>query len=527
MADGGYDVADYRDVDPMFGSLADFDALVEAAHALDLRVIVDIVPNHCSDQHEWFRAAVAAGPGSPERDRFHFRPGRPRRTPTPRPTTGRPPSVDLPGHASPSPTARSASGTSTSSRRSSRTSTGTTPTSLRSSSRSCASGSTAAWTASGSTWPTAWSRRPGCPRSAPTCSVATCRTTSTPTSSTPMFDQPGIHEIYRGWRSILDEYPGERMTVGEVWLGNAAALARYLRPDELNQAFNFRWVFAPWDPAVVHEVVSVSLRDAAAIGAPATWVLSNHDVYRPVTRYGDGPLGLARARATALFMHGLPGLVLRLPGRGARAAGGARPARGVPAGPHVGALRPHRPRPRRLPGADPLVRRRRAVRLRPGGQRPVAPPAGGVGRALGRGPGRGRGLDADALPGGAPAAPRGDPRGHDDLVGRRAARPTSWATGAAPSCASSTSPRRPRCCRRPWLPSSAAPSSWSRATRRTPPARSAADPDQHLLVPHPLTPPPAITPTRDHAELALAQLCMITRGDGNLSGGLRRHRESA
>lgn len=74
--DHGYDVADYTDVDPLFGTLADVDRLLEAAHGLGLRVIVDLVPNHTSDQHPWFRAALAADPDSPERARYIFRPGR-------------------------------------------------------------------------------------------------------------------------------------------------------------------------------------------------------------------------------------------------------------------------------------------------------------------------------------------------------------------------------------------------------------------------------------------------------------------
>src|SRR5687767_14921977 len=76
MADGGYDVADYRTVDPLFGSNDDAKALVEDAHALGIRVIVDLVPNHTSDRHAWFRQALDAAPGSPERARYHFRDGR-------------------------------------------------------------------------------------------------------------------------------------------------------------------------------------------------------------------------------------------------------------------------------------------------------------------------------------------------------------------------------------------------------------------------------------------------------------------
>ena len=372
MADGGYDVADYRDVDPMFGTLADFDALVDAAHALDLRVIVDIVPNHCSDQHEWFRAAVAAGPGSPERDRFHFRPVDPEHPDTP--------PNDWPAAFGGPAWSRV-----------------TEP-----------DGSLGEWylhmftpeqpdfdwdhpevTAEFESVLRFWLDRgvdgfridvahglvkeAGLPSLGADLLRRHLQNNLDPDLATPMFDQPGIHEIYRGWRSILDEYPGERMTVGEVWLGNAAALARYLRPDELNQAFNFRWVFAPWDPAVVHEVVSVSLRDAAAIGAPATWVLSNHDVYRPVTRYGDGALGLARARATALFM---PHCRARRTSTRARSSGCPRcstcPEESLqdPTWERSG----HTVRGRdgcRVP--DPLVRRRRAVRLRPAGSDPWLP----------------------------------------------------------------------------------------------------------------------------------------------------------
>lgn len=76
QADAGYDVADYRAVDPMFGNLLDADALIRDAHRLSLRIIVDLVPNHSSDQHEWFKRAVAEGPGSALRERYHFRPGK-------------------------------------------------------------------------------------------------------------------------------------------------------------------------------------------------------------------------------------------------------------------------------------------------------------------------------------------------------------------------------------------------------------------------------------------------------------------
>ena len=75
LADGGYDVIDYRNVDPRLGTLDDFDAMVAAAHSAGLKVVVDIVPNHTSNMHPWFQEALASAPGSPARDRYIFRDG--------------------------------------------------------------------------------------------------------------------------------------------------------------------------------------------------------------------------------------------------------------------------------------------------------------------------------------------------------------------------------------------------------------------------------------------------------------------
>ncbi len=306
LADGGYDVADYRDVDPRFGTLADFDDLLSEAHGLGLKVIVDIVPNHCSDQHAWFRAAVEAGPGSPERERFHFRPVDPS-------------SPDTPPNDWPAAFGGSAWDR------------------VRES-----DGALGEWylhlftpeqpdfnwdhpdvVAEFEAVLRFWLDRgvdgfrvdvahglvkeSGLPPLGEDMGRRHRENNLDPGLVTPMYDQPEVHEIYRGWRRILDEYPGDRMMVGEVWLGNPSALGRYLRADEMHQAFNFRWLFAPWDAAAVRSVVEVSLAEAEAVGAPATWVLSNHDVHREVTRYGGGPLGLARSRAMAVFMHALPG----------------------------------------------------------------------------------------------------------------------------------------------------------------------------------------------------------------------------
>lgn len=126
-------------------------------------------------------------------------------------------------------------------------------------------------------------------------------------SSTPMWGRPEVHEVYREWRKLLDARDGERMLVGEVWTDSAEDLARYVRPDELHQCFNFAWLEAPWEAAAFRTVIDDSL---AALGTAPTWVLSNHDVVRHVTRYGEGSLepdaGLAWARAAVLTMLGWP-----------------------------------------------------------------------------------------------------------------------------------------------------------------------------------------------------------------------------
>jgi len=317
MADGGYDVADYRDVDPRFGTLADFDKLLVEAHARGLRVIIDVVPNHCSDQHVWFQAALTAPPGSPERQRFHFRPGR--------------------GEAGELP-----------------------PNDWQSIFRG------SAWTRLPDgdwylhlfapeqpdlNWDQPevrtdfadvlrfWLDRgvdgiridvahglvkaPGLP------DVGHPGTTLLVGDETPFFDQDGVHEIYREWRSILDSYVPERIAVAEAWLPNLFRTARYVRPDELHQAFNFEFLGTPWSAGDYRRVIDSSLEVIGSVGAPTTWVMSNHDVVRHASRLAAGvggaaggvgaaggaaaqadpALGLRRARAAILLMLPLPGSV--------------------------------------------------------------------------------------------------------------------------------------------------------------------------------------------------------------------------
>lgn len=126
-------------------------------------------------------------------------------------------------------------------------------------------------------------------------------------SDVPFFDREGVHEIYRSWRKIFDSYPGERISVAEAWVHPSSRAARYVRSDELHQIFNFDFLIAPWNGEYLKEAIDRTLQDVGAVGAPATWVLSNHDSPRLVTRLGGGAIGQRRARAFALLTHALPG----------------------------------------------------------------------------------------------------------------------------------------------------------------------------------------------------------------------------
>ncbi|UQU63689.1 glycoside hydrolase family 13 protein [Couchioplanes caeruleus] len=316
--DAGYDVADYRSVDPRFGDLGDADKMIAEAKALGLRVIVDLVPNHTSDEHAWFRAALQAAPGSPERERYVFRDGR-------GDDGGEPPNgwrsvfggpawqrvadgqwylhlfdVSQPDLNWGNPEVRAEF-----------------EDILR------------FWLDRGvdgfrvdvahglikeatlSDYEYAGEILGGmAPEGAP---------------PPPMWDQDGVHEVYREWRAVLDAYEGDRILVAEAWVQPADRLARYVRPDEMHQAFNFEYLDTPWIAERLRKVIDSTTAANAAVGAPTTWVLSNHDVVRHATRLGypvgerrrpgigagdpqpDAPLGLRRARAASLQMLGLPG----------------------------------------------------------------------------------------------------------------------------------------------------------------------------------------------------------------------------
>lgn len=314
LADGGYDVQDYRLIDPRFGTLEEAEQLIAEALEYGIRTIVDIVPNHISDRHEWFQQALAAEPGSPERERFWFHPG------------------------------RGADGAEM-------------PTNWVSSFQ----GETWTRTRNPDGTPGEWylhlftPQQPDLNWNHPDVrrehedvlrfwfdrGVAGVRIDSAalpvkdpalpdlpagtaPASGHPHIDRDELHDIYRDWRAVADEYDGERVLVGEVWLDDAERFARYLRPGEMHTAFNFGFMTQPWSAQAMRDSITRTLAEHAPVGAPATWVLSNHDVTRPVTRYGqadssfaferkrfgtptDAVRGARRARAASLLVAALPG----------------------------------------------------------------------------------------------------------------------------------------------------------------------------------------------------------------------------
>jgi alpha-glucosidase len=293
MADGGYDVADPCSVDPLFGDLGTFDRLVTEAHALGLKITIDVVPNHSSYRHRDFEAALYSRPGSPERDRYHFRPAGP---------DGGPPNNWRSVFGGPAWTRELHSGE---------------------------------WylhlfapeqpdlnwrnPATGDEYERIlrfWLDRgvDGFRIDVAHGLVKDEGLRDNPGSSGPSnfgigdeerhaYDQPEVHDIYRRWRTVLDSYPDDRMATGEVWLRDPGALACYVRPDELHLAFNFRYLSAPWEARALQAAIDTELA-VLPDGTPATWVLSNHDVVRHRTRFG----GLARARAATLLMLALPGV---------------------------------------------------------------------------------------------------------------------------------------------------------------------------------------------------------------------------
>jgi alpha-glucosidase len=291
-ADGGYDVVDYRAVDPDYGDVADLEALVADARRLGLRVVLDVVPNHTSDRHPWFQAALADA-DSPEASRYHFAPpsdappnnwqslfGGPAWSRTP---DGRwylhlfaPEQPDL-NWRDPAVAAdfektlrfwldRGVSG-------------------FRVDVAYGLFKDAGLRDNPGGYSPTLFGHGP---------------------EQAMTWNQPEVHDVWRRWRSICDEYP-ETMLVGEVCLADLEQVALYSRPDEMHQSLSFRLLKSPWSTEAFADGVRTALDAFAQVGAPVSWVLGNHDKDRQVSRFGGGAVGTARARAAALLMLALPG----------------------------------------------------------------------------------------------------------------------------------------------------------------------------------------------------------------------------
>lgn len=331
--DAGYDVADYRDVDPLFGTLADADALLARAHALGLRVVVDLVPNHTSAEHPWFRAALAAAPGSPERARYLFRDGRGA-------TGDAPPNNWTSVFGGPAWTrVTEPDGTP-----------GQWYLHLFDSSQPDLDWSNPEVRAELEDVLRFWLDRgvdgfrvdvahglvkaPGLPDWDGTTAMidgghdgltGSEDGATGAGSAGPMWDQEELHDIYRSWHQVLARYDGDRALVAEAWVEPMSRLARYVRPGEMQQAFNFAFLTTLWSAPDLRAVVTESLAANDEVGAPTTWVLSNHDVVRHTSRLGlavpgsrpngigttdpqpDEELGLRRGRAASLLMLALPG----------------------------------------------------------------------------------------------------------------------------------------------------------------------------------------------------------------------------
>jgi alpha-glucosidase len=325
LADGGYDVADYRNVDPRIGTLEDFDRMTEALHEAGIRIFVDIVPNHSSDQHEWFQAALKAPKGSKERDRYIFRDGKGE--------NGEIRPSELTSHFSPTGWTRI-----------------TEP-----------DGTPGQWymhlfakEQPDFNWDNQevrddflktlrfWSDRgvDGFRIDVAHALVKNLKDGHLPARTSfglevmkddgtdDLFDRDEVHEIYKTWRAVFNEYDPPRVAVAEAWV-HANRRAAYASEEGLGQAFSFDLLATPWDIKKFKSTIDYNLKTSAETGSSNTWVFSNHDVVRHATRFGldaeslkDLPkwyrsadreakvnkqLGLDRARAATQLILALPG----------------------------------------------------------------------------------------------------------------------------------------------------------------------------------------------------------------------------
>ena len=320
--DAGYDVADYRDVDPLFGTLDDFDVMVAAAHARGIRVIVDLVPNHSSDQHVWFQEALKAEPGSPERARYIFRDGKGE--------NGEIPPNNWESVFGGGQWTRTTNADGTPGQwflhifDPSQPDFDWTNEEVREEFR----GVLRFWLDRGVDGfrvdvAHGMIKADGLPDYTPPVEADSMGGGE---DDVPYWGQEGVHDIYRDWHKVLAEYDGDRALCGEAWLPTLSKTALWVRPDEMHQTFNFPYMMTEWDAQKISGVIRESLDEFGKVGAPSTWVLSNHDVIRHASRLaltadspqGDGigpksagkpdeATGLARARAATTVMLALPG----------------------------------------------------------------------------------------------------------------------------------------------------------------------------------------------------------------------------
>lgn len=321
--DAGYDVADFTDVDPLFGTIADFDTMLAKAHALGLKVIVDIVPNHTSSAHAWFQEALTSAPGSRERERYIFRDGRGA-------DGSEPPNNWTSVFGGPGwsqvPTADGEPGQ--------------WYLHLFDSSQPDLDWTNEEVRAEFDRILRFWLDRgvdgfrvdvahglvkeDGLPDIA--IDLATGSMGGAHAFDSPYWGQEGVHDIWRRWRSVLEEYEGDRILTAEAWVTPLTRMAKWVRSDEMHQAFNFPYLEAIWDAGSLRTVIDESLAAFGEVGAPSTWVLSNHDTIRHPTRLaiaggiehgiGVGPrsekqpdvtVEAPRGRAATLLMLALPG----------------------------------------------------------------------------------------------------------------------------------------------------------------------------------------------------------------------------
>ena len=316
LADGGYDVADYQQINPRFGSLEEAADLIAEAHELGIKVIADVVPNHTSDHHRWFQEALEAAPGSDARDRYHFKAGKGA-------DGAEPPNDWTSVFGGPAWT---------------QIDDGEWYLHLFDSSQPDLNWENDEVLAEFDDVLRFWLDR-GIDGFRVDVAHGMVKDMSYPDlgpekqailsnskmANHPYWDRDGVHPINRRWRAVLDRYDGDRMMVAEAWV-RPQSYGLYLRSDEYHQVFNFDLLQAEWDATEMRQIIQTSVDKAAAVGSTPTWVLSNHDVMREATRYGlpkgtkwrtwpvtgphdilDAELGHRRARAAALLIFGLPG----------------------------------------------------------------------------------------------------------------------------------------------------------------------------------------------------------------------------